>query len=55
VPLAATPGFAEVVEVDALGTGCILIHRRVLTDPGDAPAFDQLENQHGVVTVGEDV
>lgn len=41
--------------VDAVGSGCILIHRRVLEDHRMKRPFDQQLNENGEILVGQDL
>jgi len=43
----------ELLKVDAIGTGCILIHRRVLEEVGKAP-FHTTFDEDGILTEGTD-
>lgn len=49
------PAIGDVVEVEAMGTGAILIARRVLEHPAMVKPFTYCYNEHGEVTVSEDV
>jgi SAM-dependent methyltransferase len=42
-------------EIDAAGTGCMLIKRKVLEHPDMKPAFYREWNEHGIVTGGSDL
>ena len=48
-------GETGVVECDAMGTGCMLIHRRVLEHPEFRPPFMLGVNTLGIVTSSEDI
>ncbi len=48
-------GRSGVEEIDAIGTGCIVIHRRVLEHPDLRPAFQLGVNALGVQVMTEDV
>lgn len=43
------------IPVDAVGTGCVLIHRRVLAHPALKRPFDQKVDEDGVVITGQDL
>lgn len=43
------------IACDAVGSGCILIHRRVLEHPHMSRPFDQQIDKHGIILVGQDL